>query len=164
MKTLLILRHAKAQPDAPLGDHPRELTARGRRDAATIGAHLHALVGTPDAIVTSDARRARQTAELVAEATSYAAPPTLESEVYGADLSTLLRIVRRLPDEAGSVLLVGHNPGFEELTAALAGADATEVRLPTAGLAHLEFAATTWNEVDRGTGRLVGLTTPRSLG
>lgn len=163
MKTLLILRHAKAQPDAPNGDRARELTARGRRNAAAIGAHLHALIGCPDAIVTSDAVRARQTAELVAEATGFAGSLTLEPDVYGADLATLLQIIRGLPDEAGCVLLVGHNPGLEELTAALADAGVAAVRLPTAGLAHLEFAVGRWDEMRPGSGRWRGLTTPRDL-
>ena len=71
MKTLLILRHAKTQPDAPGGDRLRNLTERGHRDAATIGGVINSLVGTPELIVTSDANRARQTAEIVAEACSY---------------------------------------------------------------------------------------------
>ena len=163
MKTLLILRHAKAQPDDPNGDWAREQTGRGRRNAAAIGAELLALVGRPDAIVTSDAARARQTAELVAEATGFDTPLTLEPDVYGADLATLIRIVRGLPDEAGCVVLVGHNPGLEELTAALTNSDAAAVHLPTAGLAHLEFAVARWDEVRPGRGRLLGLTTPRDL-
>jgi phosphohistidine phosphatase len=164
MKRLLILRHAKAQPDAPAGDWPRELTARGRRNAAAIGVHVHDRVGAPDAIVTSDAQRARQTAELAADAGGFTAPLTLEPRVYGADLTTLLQLVRRFPETAECVLLVGHNPGLEELTAALAGPSAAAVRLPTAGLAHLEFEAARWSEVGTGTGRLRELTMPRDLG
>ena len=162
MSTLLILRHAKAQPDAPAGDHARALTARGRRDAAAIGAHLHDLIGRPDAIVASDAVRARQTAELVAEATGFTAPLTLEPQLYGAGLDTLFQVMHALPDEAGSVLLVGHNPGLEELVAALADTE-EEVTLPTAGLAQIEFAVVRWSEVQPGTGRLQGLTTPKTI-
>jgi phosphohistidine phosphatase len=163
MKTLVILRHAKAQPDAPAGDWARELTARGLRDAAAMGTHVQGLVGTPDAIVTSDARRAQQTAELAAEATGFTPPLTLEPRIYGADLATLLRLVRRLPEEAEHVLLVGHNPGFEELAAALANAGTAVDRLPTAGLAHLEFAATRWDEVRPGSGHLRELATPKTI-
>jgi phosphohistidine phosphatase len=163
MKTLHILRHAKAQPDAPNGDRARELTGRGRRNAAAIGAHVHTLVGRPDAIVTSDAVRARQTAELVAEAAGFDSPLTLEPDIYGADVATLIQIVRDLPDESDCVVLVGHNPGLEELTAALADSDAAAVHLPTAGLAHLEFDVAGWDEARRGTGRWRGLTTPRDL-
>src|SRR5262245_11284856 len=138
MKTLLILRHAKAQPDAPAGDRARELTGRGRRNATAMGAKIEALVGRPDAIVTSDATRARQTAELAATACGFEAPLTVEPRIYGSDLDSLLQVVHDLPNQTGSVVLVGHNPGLEELTAALVGPDGT-VTLPTAGLAHLEF-------------------------
>ena len=99
MKTLLILRHAKTQSDAPAGDHARELTERGHRNAAAMGAYIHNLTGTPDAIITSDATRALQTAEIVAAAVDFAAPLTVEPRIYAADLDTLLAVVRRIPDE-----------------------------------------------------------------
>ena len=121
MKTLLILRHAKTQSDAPAGDHARELTERGHRNAAAMGAYIHNLTGTPDAIITSDATRARQTAEIVATAVDFAAPLTVEPRIYAADLDTLLAVVRRIPDEVHTAIIVGHNPGFEELAEALAG-------------------------------------------
>ena len=78
MKTLLVLRHAKTQSDAPAGDHARELTERGHRNAEAMGAYIKNLIGTPDAIITSDATRARQTAEIVARAVDFAAPLTVE--------------------------------------------------------------------------------------
>jgi phosphohistidine phosphatase len=162
VKTFFILRHAKAQPDAPNGDKARELTGRGRRNAAAIGDHLHVLIGRPDAIVTSDARRALQTAEIVAAACEFAAPLSLEPRVYGADPETLLAAIGALPEAVESALLVGHNPGLEMLTAALAGPDG-EVHLPTAGLAHLELDVARWSEARPGTGRWRGLTTPRDL-
>src|SRR5215218_11506464 len=102
MKTLLILRHAKTQPDAPEGDHARELTERGHRNAAAMGAYIHNLTGAPDAIITSDATRARQTAEIVATAVAFTAPLTVEPRIYGAELDTLLSVVRRIPDEVHS--------------------------------------------------------------
>src|SRR5215216_5072419 len=89
MKTLLILRHAKTQSDAPAGDHARELTERGHRNAAAMGAYIQNLIGTPDVIITSDATRARRTAEIVAPAVAFAAPFTVEPRIYAADLATL---------------------------------------------------------------------------
>ncbi|HEU0113168.1 MAG TPA: histidine phosphatase family protein [Thermomicrobiales bacterium] len=163
MKTLLILRHAKAQADAPNGDRKRTLTKRGRRDAAAMADHIAAKLGRPDAIVTSDATRARETADAVAAATGFDAPLTIEPDVYAADLDTLVAVVRGLPDAADSVVLVGHNPGFEELTAALAGVDEDEVRLPTAGLARLELDVARWNDAAMGAGRLQDIETPGGL-
>jgi phosphohistidine phosphatase len=160
MKTLLILRHAKAQPDAPHGDWARELKRRGRRDAVTIGARLRSEIGTPDAVVTSDAARARQTAELVATELSFDRPLTLEPRIYAADFDTLLGLVRAFPDEADSVVLVGHNPGFEELAAALAAKDLDDVRLPTAAVARVDFDVPRWSDVGPGSAVWRGVSKP----
>ena len=163
MKTLLILRHAKTQADAPAGDRARELTERGHRNAAAMGAYIHELNGTPDAIITSDATRARQTAEIVASAVDFAGPLTVEPLIYDADLITLLAVVRRIPDKVQTAIIVGHNPGFEELAAALADNPEHEVRLPTSGLAVLEFDVERWDAVRASGGRLREVATPRTI-
>jgi phosphohistidine phosphatase len=163
MKTLLILRHAKTQSDAPAGDHARKLTERGHRNAAAMGAYIHKLTGTPDVIITSDATRARQTAEIVATAVDFTGPLTVEPRIYAADLDPLLAVVRRIPDEVGSAMLVGHNPGFEALAGALAGNHNEEIRLPTSGLALLEFDVEQWDAVREGAGRLREVATPRTI-
>ena len=163
MKTLLILRHAKTQSDAPAGDHARELTERGHRNAAAMGAYIHNLIGTPDAIITSDATRARQTAEIVASAVDFAAPLTVEPRIYAADLDTLLAVVRRIPDDVQTAIIVGHNPGFEELAEALAGNAEHGVRLPTSGLAVLDIDVKRWDAVRAGAGRLREVATPRTI-
>jgi phosphohistidine phosphatase len=164
MKALLILRHAKTQSDAPAGDHARELTERGLRDASAMGRYIYDLRGTPDAIITSDATRARQTAENVATAVGFTGPLTVEPRIYAADLDTLLVVVRRIPNEVRSALIIGHNPGFEELAAALAGNREEEIRLPTSGLALLEFDVERWIAVREGAGRLREVATPRTIG
>src|SRR5687767_9893272 len=125
MKTLLILRHAKAQDDSPSGrDRDRALSGRGERDAARMGRHIHTLAGCPDAVVTSDARRAQQTADLAAAELGFPETAiTEEPAIYGADVDTLLECVQRLPEAATSVLMVGHNPGFEGLAIVLSGSD-----------------------------------------
>ncbi len=127
MKTLLVLRHAKAQPDAPRGDWARDLTERGRRNAKTMGELISERIVRPDAIVSSDAHRAQQTAEIAAEAIGFDGQILLEHAIYGAWLPDLIEVIRSLPAEAGTVVIVGHNPGFEALVVALAGLD------PTAG-------------------------------
>ena len=165
MKILLILRHGKAEEGAPSGrDRDRALTKRGERDAEAMGRHLRALVGrAPDAVVTSDARRARQTAVLAAAAVGFASAVTEEPAIYNADVDTLLECVRLLPEAADCVLLVGHNPGFEQLAALLAAPGSDVPELPTAGLAHLEFDIRRWTEVRPHTGRLRGVHTPKGL-
>lgn len=163
MKTLLILRHAKTQPDAPAGDHARELTERGHRNAAAMGAYIHNRAGTPGAIITSDATRALQTAEIIAPAVGFAGSLTVEPRIYGANVATLLALVRSILDTADSAMIVGHNPAFEELAEALAVDHDEGVRLPTAGLAILEFDVDRWDSVRQGTGRLREVATPRTI-
>jgi phosphohistidine phosphatase len=121
-------------------------------------------IGMPDAIVSSDAHRARQTAEIAAEAMGFESGIGLEHAIYEAWLPDLIEVVQSLPAGAGSAAIVGHNPGFEALVVALAGLDPTEVRLPTAGLAHLELDIATWVEVGPNAGRLAALYTPKAIG
>jgi phosphohistidine phosphatase len=162
MKTLLILRHAKTQPDAPNGDHARQLTERGHRDAEKMAAYIQRQFGTPDAIVTSDARRAMQTAQIVANGVGFTTPVTIDPRIYAAGLDTLLGVVRELPDDANRVMLIGHNPGFEELVAALSSG-VEDVRLPTSAFAQLEFDVPTWAGVQPGSGTLREVATRHTI-
>jgi phosphohistidine phosphatase len=160
MKTLLILRHGKAEnkgKEMVASDHPRTLTGRGRAEAAEMGRRIAAQGVQPHLIVSSDARRAYQTATLAATELPEAAPILLDPDVYDAGLDTLLAVVQRQPDTADCVVLVGHNPGFEDLASALAGQSVT---LPTGGLACITFATTAWTAAREGTGTLAWLATP----
>ncbi len=163
MKTLVLLRHGKAQTDSPEGDHARELNKRGRRQAAAMGSYIGREIGIPDAIITSDAARAEITAELAAEAMGYVGDLTLVPQIYEADVNTLLAVVRSILDDVDTALLVGHNPGFEEVAAALAGIDEDEVLLPTAAYAHIAFDTDSWDNARKGTGRWEGTKTPKDL-
>ncbi len=163
MKTLLILRHGKAQQDQPDGDHARKLTIRGVRGAETMGAYIVDKIGMPDAILTSDAARAEQTAELAGITMGYTGKLTIVPSIYDAELPVLQALVRSILDEVDTALIVGHNPGFEELTASLGGIDEDRVRLPTAGLAHLELDVDRWDDVRPGSGRLLRVLSPKTL-
>ena len=162
MKTLLILRHAKTQPDAPNGDHARQLTERGHQDAAKMASYIQRQIGTPDAIATSDARRAVQTAEIVADGVGFSTPLTVEPRIYAAAPDTLLDVVRALPGDADRVILVGHNPGFEELAEALSS-DNEAVRLPTSAFARLEFDVSQWSALQPGSGQLREVATRHTI-
>jgi phosphohistidine phosphatase len=163
VKTLVLLRHGKAQADSPEGDHARELNKRGRRQAAAMGRYIGREIGIPDAIITSDAARAEITAEIAAEAMGYVGDLTLVPQIYEADVNTLLAVVRSILDNVDSALVVGHNPGFEEVAAALAGIDEDDVLLPTAAYAHITFDADSWDGARKGTGRWEGIMTPKDL-
>ncbi len=164
MKTLLILRHAKSDRSDPrLADHDRPLAPRGEADAPRMGAALAALGIRPDAIITSTAARARDTARLVATAMGYDGPMIETGRVYAASSDELLAVLRDAAGDHDPVLLVGHNPGMEVLLGLLiAGAGAeVGVRMPTAALACLTFDADTWRDATPGGGTLQWLLTPR---
>jgi phosphohistidine phosphatase len=158
MKTLLLLRHAKSSwKDDALPDHDRPLNGRGRRDAPRVGRHLLEEGLVPDVVVASTAERARRTAEAVAEVSGFAGGVRLEAALYAATPGAILGVVRALPDEVRTALLVGHNPGLEALASALAG---RQEILPTAALARFEIAAERWQDAGPPA-RLVSVWRPR---
>lgn len=148
MKTLLILRHAKSSWKAPdLDDHDRPLNKRGARDAPRVGRLLRERGWVPDLILCSTAARARATAALVAEAAGCKGELRAMSELYLAEPEAYVDLVREVDDSAASVLVVGHNPGIEQLLHLVCDADED---MPTAALARVVFAVPRWREVRRG--------------
>ncbi|MCB9872150.1 MAG: histidine phosphatase family protein [Planctomycetes bacterium] len=167
MRELLILRHGKSDWEAGTSDFARPLTNRGRRAAERVGSWLEQHGLEPDLVVSSPARRAASTAELVCYAMGRsAASVRLDGRIYAAPLVTLVEVVRSLPDDAGRVLLVGHNPGLEELIEWLArhgvGTPTDGKVLPTGALAQFRLAAD-WPGAVRGCGTLVELLRPRAM-
>jgi phosphohistidine phosphatase len=150
VKTLLILRHAKSSwGDASLEDRERPLNERGRRDAPRMGDLLCAEQLVPDVILTSDAVRAHTTAMAVAETAGYTGEIVVHPGLYLASPEDILSALQAVPDtNAGTVMIVGHNPGLEELLARLSGESHD---LPTAALVHLELPIETWSELDAST-------------
>jgi phosphohistidine phosphatase len=163
MKQLTLLRHAKSVQDPTyLVDRDRPLAERGRGDAEALGKFFAQAEIVPDLIASSPAVRARQTAEIVARTAGYGAGIRWEEAVYAAGPDALLAVVRGLPNNAAHALMVGHNPGFEELAALLIGTECG-VTLPTAAAVHFEIDVESWSEVCAGAGRLQWLITPKLL-
>ncbi|HEV2761488.1 MAG TPA: histidine phosphatase family protein [Pyrinomonadaceae bacterium] len=161
MKTLLLLRHAKSSWDDPsLRDFDRPLNKRGKRAAPLMAAHMRRKKVRPSLVVSSPAERAKQTALLVSEHAGFASPPRFDERIYDAELSTLVEVVSQLDDSADEVLLVGHNPGMEELLTHLTGA---QERMPTAALARLELDVERWADVRAACGRLAWVARPKEL-
>lgn len=168
MLTILLLRHAKSRWDEPgLADHDRGLAPRGEKAARRIGKTIAARGWRPDLVLCSTARRTRDTWELVEAALP---PPPAELKLlkglYLATPSALLAVLRRQPESARTVVLVGHNPGLQGLAVALAGRTASAAlreKYPTGGLARLEFDVERWREIAPGGGRLVEFLRPREL-
>jgi phosphohistidine phosphatase len=161
MKTLLLLRHAKSSWDsAAVRDFDRPLANRGERDAPRIGRELGRRGVQPDLIVSSPAARAKATIELVASSAGFTTGSTFNESIYGASSAELIRFVRKLPGERSCVLIVGHNPGFEDLVNRLTGSNE---RMPTAALACIEFDRDDWADVDDEKAKLAWLITPKTL-
>jgi phosphohistidine phosphatase len=162
MRELLLLRHAKSSwDDAALDDHERTLNKRGKRDAPRIGRHLRAEGCVPEHIVSSTAVRARTTAGKVAEACGYAGNIVLTRRLYLAEAASCLELLRELPAGAARVMLVGHNPCFEELVEHLT---ARAERMPTAAVARIALDIADWSALRPGTrGELLALWRPKQL-
>lgn len=160
MKTLLILRHAKSSWKHPeLADHDRPLSKRGKQDAPRVGDYLQKAHLEPDLILSSTALRARDTAEIVAQACGYPGEITYLSEFYLAGSEEYMDALCQAPDEAQIVMIVGHNPGLEELLAELTE---TGEHLPTAALAQVELPVESWSALQGMIqGQLVQLWLPR---
>jgi phosphohistidine phosphatase len=173
MRTLYLLRHAKSSwGDPDVDDRDRPLNERGRRAASQLAEHLRLSGCRPELVVCSPALRTRQTLDLVAIGLGVQARVRVDESVYGATAAALWRLVRDLPDSAGEVLVVGHNPGLHELAASLADSgdtddDATRERLraklPTCSLVTLAWPGDTWVGLRKSATVLHNFVTPRDL-
>jgi phosphohistidine phosphatase len=165
MRTLYLLRHAKSSWDDPaLPDHERPLAPRGRRDAKRIAKHVGRIGLRPELVLCSTAVRTEQTLDLLRPKLGQVAVQ-VEEQLYGASSETLLERIRSVPDQVGSVLLIGHNPGLHDLALTLASSGADlgrlEAKFPTAALATLALAR--WSNLSEGNAELVAYVVPKQL-
>ncbi len=162
LRELLILRHAKAQKDAGLRDYERALNERGTRDAPRVGIWLRNHGLRPDLVISSPALRARQTTLFTVLPLGLNGDEVRwEEELYLADLQALRELVAATPDPVRRLLLVGHNPGLEDLVLSLAGVEPglPDNRLRTAALVHLALASD-WQDLSPASARLLNYYRP----
>jgi phosphohistidine phosphatase len=163
MKTLLLMRHAKAvECNNEAHDHARALQSRGKRDAEKIGHHLKQERLVPDLILCSDAKRCRRTAEKVAEALHFHGETHLTGELYLANKQAYWHVLQQVNDSCHCVLMVGHNPGIEEWLEALTG---NYTPMCTGSLAVVEFALLEkWSDLtSKPTGHLLNFWQPQAI-
>jgi phosphohistidine phosphatase len=163
MKMLMLLRHAKSSwKDSEKADHDRPLNKRGKKTAPQMGNLLSREGLVPDLILCSTAVRARETAEAVAKASAYEGPIELLDSLYLATAGKLLGEAQsRAPDSVERLLLVGHNPGMEDLVEMLSGKRET---FPTAALALFEVGIDRWRALELGVEtRLLKVYRPKEL-
>jgi phosphohistidine phosphatase len=162
MKSALVLRHAKSSWKHPdLADHERPLNKRGKHDAPSMGRLLKRERLVPEIIISSTAIRARSTAEAVAKASGYKGKIILNKSLYSAGPDAYLGEMHDLSDEYIRVLIIGHNPGLEELVEMLTG----EIHLmPTCSLAHMKLHVDKWSDIDNKIkGQLAEIWRPHDL-
>ena len=161
MKSLILLRHAKSSwDDASLDDFDRPLNSRGQKAAPLMGKWLRNKKLKPDLILSSPALRAKETTRLVCEKAGWSDLISYEKRIYEASVQRLLSLVTHIADEVELAVMVGHNPGFEELLEALTGETG---RMPTAAAALIELNVEKWPQVKRGSGKLKWLTRPKDI-
>jgi phosphohistidine phosphatase len=167
VRSVHVLRHAKSSWDDPsLLDHDRPLNGRGKRAAKAMGRHIREAGIAPELVLCSTATRARQTLERI-EPVLGERETHVEAALYGASARSLLGRLRAVPDTVGAVLLIGHNPGLQDLVLELAAPGGArrkvEAKFPTAALATLSYEGTSWLELAPGGAQLVGYVRPRDL-
>ena len=166
MRRVYLLRHAKSSwKERSIADRDRPLARRGKRAAKAVAAHIQAQGIRPDLVLCSPARRSRETLERVEAAFGDRVQARFEEALYGASEAELLARLRALAPEVGSVMIVGHNPGLEELAHALVSEGAERARMaekyPTAALATIDLPADDWSAIEPGSGELVAYVRPR---
>ncbi len=169
MLRLLLLRHAKAAWPSGTLDLDRPLAKRGQEAALLMGNYLRSERLEPELAIVSPARRTQETWERVQPIIGET-EMRRDGRVYEAPVGRLLEIVQEVEPDIRTLLVIGHNPGFEEFAKFLIGEGDMDgiLRLgqkyPSAGIAVIDFQLGSWSEVKPKAGRLERFVTPKSLG
>ena len=171
MKRLGLFRHAKSDWQDPRArDFDRPLNGRGRKGAVLMGQHIHDSGLHWDRMISSPAIRCAETIELACQAVGQPVAVNWDRRIYLASSATLLDLLRDQDGDPAAILMVGHNPGLEDLIFDLVPDDGSsplrdvvEIKFPTASYAVLEFDISQWSELKERTARLVHLMRPRDL-
>ncbi len=161
-KRITLLRHAKSSwKDASLADRDRPLNRRGNKSAPDMGKRLAELGVRPSLLLTSPAKRARETARLIAHELNYPLEfIQSESELYLATPETILQVVARQDNGFNDVMLFGHNPGITELANRLGDRNIDNV--PTCGMVGIELDVKEWTEIVAADGKTVFFDYPKN--
>ena len=161
MLTLYLLRHAKSSwDDTSQLDFDRPLASRGRKACALIGEFIQKEEINFDLVLVSTAVRTRETIELIKECAKFRGEVRYDERIYEASVSQLLEIISQIDNDRESVLLVGHNPGIEELLALLTG---EQQRVTTANFAKIKLRATKWSGNLSNKGTLEWIVRPKEI-
>lgn len=169
-KRLILLRHAKSDWPEGMDDHERPLADRGRKAAPVMGVYLDKARLIPDLVLVSTAKRAQETWKRAAKAIKTAVPQQDVRAIYEAGVDDLLTVIRGVEPDVRTLMIVGHNPGLENLAKRLmkdqGGEPGERLRekFPTAAIAVVSFDIADWKDVAVETGSLDKFVTPKSIG
>lgn len=170
MPDLYLLRHAKSDWSKPgQRDYDRKLAARGQKDATRMGRYMKSAGYQPAKTLCSSATRTRETFDLVLAEWDEKCDIEFAQQLYGGGAHAYFNLIRALPDNIQSAMVVGHNPTTHQLALAFSGDGPADdmanlrVKYPTCGLAVIRFAEVGWSEIDQGGGELIEFTTPKSI-
>ena len=155
MRTLLLLRHGRADSNVGTADHDRPLHPSGADAARLMGRFISKAVGAPDLILASSAVRAKTTAELAAQAGQWDAPLQVSPKLYESSVDTVLEQASAAGDDVGCQLLVGHQPTWPAIVAHLVGGG--EIAMPPAALACVQVQVGSWSGLSEAKGVLAWL-------
>ena len=160
MKTLLLVRHAKSsRDDTAIPDKDRPLNDRGKRDAPKMGERLSKRDLKPDLILSSPARRALRTAEIIAKKLDYRLKDiVVDDRLYAGEADDLIRVIHKLGDKLERVMMFGHNPELTELAHRLSS---KITHMPTCAIAEFTFDAKSWSYIGKAKPSSVTLDYPK---
>jgi len=162
MKNLLIMRHAKSDWGNNLPDIERPLNKRGKKAVPLMAEYLKSQNKIPDLILSSPAKRAYNTAERVKETLGLNGEIKVVKDFYFGYISEIINAIRTIDNRYSTVLILGHNPVWEDLAAELSSENEYLV-MPTAAVVSLIFDTENWKNIDRGKGKLEWLVTPKEI-
>ncbi len=163
MKTLYIVRHAKAEEiTGGMKDFDRSLTREGKSDASLVGKELNKLDIKPAMILTSPAKRALETAQLVVDELDLSvANIVTNKEIYEASLKTIMEVIYQTPDKASSLLIFGHNPSLHELVNYLG--NKTFEKFQKGAAVAITFENNKWKEIRKQSGKITYFDFPKNI-
>lgn len=169
MRTLMLLRHAKAVPaDGTIRDQDRPLAPRGRKEAPKIGVYMNTHQLIPDIALVSPSTRTRETWALLAPGLGKLRP-AYEERIYNASPQDILNLIQEQGTGSPALLIVGHNPSLNHVAVSLIATGDLDLRerlfenLPTSGLVTIEFPFDDWRKLHGQAGRLTHFVTPKLI-
>lgn len=161
-KTLYLVRHAKSSwKNEGLTDEERPLNKRGKHDAPFMGSLLRQRNEIPELLVSSPAKRALSTAKLYAGELGYSKENIVViEELYMADVSDFIKIMKDINDSVNRVMLFSHNPGITYFVNYISGSNIDNI--PTAGTARIDFKMNSWTETGNVKGTLIFFEYPKN--